>query len=263
MNALTSTTASFRALTRDLDRSLDQVAQRPQVKRETAYYLDNISKVRTIDAFMADRRLLDYALKAHGLADMAYAKALVRKVLTEGIDSDKSIANRLTDPRWRDFVTTFNFARNGAATTSFTRAKAGTVERYEQQALEEQAGAQNQGVRLALYFQRKAPTINSTLEILADRALSEVVRTALGIAPASATLPLERQVATIEAKLDVADFRDPDKLDAFLNRFTARWDIANGAAASSATTPAMFARSAFGLPSETLVRLQQLRSGGF
>ena len=89
---------------------------------------------------MADGRLYNYAMKAFGLQDMAYAKAFIRKALTEGVDDDDSFANKLTDPRYSDFVETFNFARHGAATTVFDRTRQGTVDRYLRQTLEEDAG---------------------------------------------------------------------------------------------------------------------------
>ena len=49
------------------------------------------------------------------------------------------------------------------------------------QTLEEEAGAKNEGVRLALYFERKASGVKSAYGILADAALLKVVQTALGI----------------------------------------------------------------------------------
>ena len=55
------------------------------VDRETKYYLENISKVKTIDEFVKDDRLFRYAMKAHGLEDMAYAKAFMVKALKEGV----------------------------------------------------------------------------------------------------------------------------------------------------------------------------------
>ena len=95
---------------------------------------------------------------------MTYAKAFMRKVLTEGIDKRDSFANRLADTRYREFVETFNFARYGDDhDRSSTRTRQGTVDRYVRQTLEEDAGAQNEGVRLALYFERKAPSIDERL----------------------------------------------------------------------------------------------------
>ena len=158
-----TTLASYTLISSNLTRSLDNVADRPQVARETEYYLAHIEDVKSIDDFLADKRLFAYAMKAFGLSDLTYAKALMRKVLVEGIDESDSLANTLTDLRYRDFAETFNFVRYGEATTVFDRTRQGTVDRYVQQTLEEDAGAQNEGVRLALYFQRKASSITTPL----------------------------------------------------------------------------------------------------
>ena len=53
---------------------------------ETAYYLKHIGDVKSIDDFIKDTRLFNYAMKAFGLEDMAYAKAFMRKVLVEGVE---------------------------------------------------------------------------------------------------------------------------------------------------------------------------------
>ena len=81
------------------------------MERDSAYYLANIRSVKSIDDFIGNDRIFKYAMKAFGLEDMDYAKAFMRKVLTEGIDNPNSFANSLTDTRYREFAETFNFAR--------------------------------------------------------------------------------------------------------------------------------------------------------
>ena len=46
--------AGYRIIASDLTRSLGATAKRPDVARETAYYLDNIGEVKTIDDIIAD-----------------------------------------------------------------------------------------------------------------------------------------------------------------------------------------------------------------
>ena len=257
-----TTTAAFRLINIDLDRSLQRTAQTPSVERESAHYLENIGNVKSVDDFFADDRLYRYAMKAFGLDDMSYAKAFVRKVLEEGIDDQSSLANRLSDPRYRDFAEAFNFARYGSATTTFGRTQQGTVDRYVRQTLEEDAGQQNEGVRLALYFQRKAPDIERTMDILADPALLKVVQTALGISPLTASADIDKQAAMISARLDVADLKDPGKLGDFLARFTSLWELQNGD--PMASTPAILAGQplTMGLNANLLASLQNLKLGG-
>ncbi len=68
---MTNTLTSYMLLSRNLATSLQRKGKDPIVARETAYYQANIGKVKSIDDFMADSRLYNYAMKAYGLEDMA------------------------------------------------------------------------------------------------------------------------------------------------------------------------------------------------
>lgn len=241
---------------RDLDRTLTAVSRDPQVARETAHYLDNIGNVKSIDDFMGNRRLLRYALTAHGLSDLNYATAFIRKLLEGGVDDSQALANRLSDQRYRDFVTTFNFSRYGTGTTAFDRTQKGTTDLYTRQILEQNTGSLNEGARMALYFQRKAATIASPLNVLADAALLKVVQTAAGLPVFMSNLSLDAQIELIASKVDVADFKDPDKLQKFLTRFTVLWDVNN-----PSTTPSTgFAFSTSGFSPEILTAIQRTKN---
>ncbi|MBL8581411.1 MAG: DUF1217 domain-containing protein [Rhizobiaceae bacterium] len=255
-----NTYASYQLITRDIGKSLDRVEAQPMVERETEYYLENIEKVKSIDEFMADDRLYRYAMKAHGLENMTYAKAFMVKALKEGIEDTDSFANKLSDKRYRDFVDTFNFAANGETATIFTKARQGTVDKYLRQTLEEDAGKQNEGVRLALYFERKAPEITSFYSVLADTALSKVVRTALGLPDSFATADIDKQVALFESKLDIADFQDADKLGEFLTRFTSMWEIDNPTSPAQTSMSVLFSQPVeYGVSTNLLLAMQKMR----
>ena len=114
-----TTAAAFDLTANNLTRSLENTARQPLVARDTEYYLENISNVTSVDDFLADDRLYRYAMKAHGLEDMTYAKAFMRKALEEGIDDPQSFANSLADSRYREFVEVFNFQRYGATAVAF------------------------------------------------------------------------------------------------------------------------------------------------
>src|SRR5262245_51082128 len=175
-----STIADYLRISTDMGKSLTLTAEKPDVSRDTDYFLAHIGNVKTIDDFLKDYRLYSYAMKAYGLSDMTYAKAFMRKVLTEGVSDSDAFANKLTDTRYRQFATAFNFAALGDQATQTTAATTGTATQYVTQTMEEKAGDQNEGLRLALYFTRKASTITSAYQILADKALTQVVQTAMG-----------------------------------------------------------------------------------
>lgn len=219
--------STFRLYTANFERSVKTISETPLVERETAYYMENIGKVKSIDDFMADRRLYGYAMNAYGLGEMEYARAFIKKILEGGIDDPDSLANRLTDRRYLEFVEDFNFARYGETTTSFSRTQEGTVEKYYLQTMELEAGAQNEGARLALYFQRKVDAIETAADILGDRALLQVVQTATGLPVQMSFMELEKQEELINDRLDIEDLSDPEKLSDFLNRFVSLWDINN------------------------------------
>jgi len=261
MLSVLTTIASYNLISANLDRTLKTTSSQPLVARESEYYLANIENVKSIDDFMSDDRLFNYAMKAWGLGEMSYAKAFMRKVLTEGIESNDSFANTLSDSRYRAFAEAFNFKTFGATTTVFDEVRQGAVDRYVRQQVEEDAGSQNEGVRLALYFERKASGITSSLSILADKALLQVVETALGLPETISLLDLDQQEKLIDSRLDVEDLKDPEKLAKFLTRFTALWEINNPT--SSASSPALLIQPVqTGFSADLLSSLQNLRLGG-
>jgi hypothetical protein len=257
---LINTYLGYQTIARDLAKSIDRIEKQPIVQRETEYYRENIEKMKNIKQFVADDRLFRYAMKAHGLEDMAYAKAFIVKVLEEGIDNRDSFANTLTDKRYRDFAETFNFFRYGEATTVFDRTRQGTIDRYMRQTLEEDAGSQNEGVRLALYFERNAGKIDSAYSILADPAMAQVVRTALGLPQSLAAADIDRQAALIESRIDIEDFKDPAKIGEFLKRFTALWEVANPTFNPQASAGLLFGSPVeSGMTTDLLLTLQRIR----
>lgn len=252
----------YRMLSADLPKALDQTAQRHDVARETEYYLANIGEVKSIDEFLGDYRLYSYAMKALGLEDMIYAKAFMKKVLTEGIDDRNAFANRLADERYRTFAETFNFVRYGNATTSFSRTQEGIAEKYVRQSLEVSEGEENQGVRLALYFQRQAGTIDNAYDILADQALKKVVFTALGLPEEMGLADIDIQAKILEEKLDIASLAEPAALETFIGRFTALWDLEHGPAVIEAPNVMLTDPLSAGVSQDLLMSINSLKLGG-
>lgn len=370
-----NTYTSYQMIAKDLNKALDRVENQPIVERDTEYYLKNITKVKSIDEFLKNDRLFKYAMKAHGLEDMAYAKAFMKKALKEGIKDPDSFANKLTDKRYADFVKSFNFAELGDQATVFTKAQQGTTskylvavelaggdpkseavkkevkyyqdnivkiksakellandrlytfamnayglgasvgnkemvakvlaggvrdpnsyanqmadkrfaafatafnfeadgenaitnnaaqrpsaEKFFRQTLEENAGKDNEGVRLALYFQRKASGISSFYQVLGDPALSRVVRTALMLPDSFAKADIDKQVQLFEQKLKISDFSDTKKLGEFLKRFTSLWEINNPTSTALQSAGVLFGMPAsYGVSTDLMFAMQKLR----
>lgn len=210
-----TTLASYRQITNDLTRSLTAAARQPQVARETEYYLANIESVTSVDDFLNDRRLFSYAMKAHGLEEMTYAEAFMRKVLESDLNDPSSFANSLTDKRYLEFAKAFHFLPSGDVDVGATTAQDLASEDvmiglYSQQRINKGAAAAVE----AEYYQSQIGSITSVDQFLADERLFNFALTAHDITAKYASVSAIRDVLT-------SDLSDPDSV---ANRYAANYD---------------------------------------
>lgn len=257
-----TTIGSYLQISMHIDRSQAATAARPSVAHAIVAFKAGIAKVSSISDFVNNYPLFSFAMKAFGLADMTYAKGFMQKVLEGGVGDPKSLANSFADPRFRAFAKAFDFAGRGAAAATSPSTQSSTVANYIRQTLEDDAGQGNEGVQLALYFQRKAPAITSAYGILGDKALLKVVQTALNIPAAASVQNIALQAQTITGRLNIHDFQNPSKIQALLSRFAANWDINNGTALPVSMSLPISQKGATGMSTDLLLSIQGLRSGG-
>lgn len=222
-----STLSSYLSVTQNLARYQKMTAADPVMKNASDYYRANIGKVKSIGEFVGNYRLLSYALEAYGLSDHAGDTALVTKVLQGGVSSQKSLANTLSDPRWKAFAKAFDFTGKGASSVSTDAAVKTTTSAYVENELEINQGAGNVAVQLALYFKRVAPTVSNSYSILGDKNLLQVAQTVLNL-PALATGDLDQKAKVLDRLMPVKDLKSPDKLEKLIERFTAMYDLTYG-----------------------------------
>jgi len=233
---VTTTTSTYLSITQNLARYQAMTAADPSVKTASAYYAANIGKVASIADFVGNYRLLSYALEAHGLGDQINATALVTKVLEGGVSSSASLANTLSDPRWKAFAKAYDFVGKGAASIAASDAVTTTTGDYVESQLEANQGASDVGVQLALYFQRVAPTITSTYGLLGDSNLLQVVQTIFSLPPETGSSNVDNEASAIGKLVPLADLQDPDKLRMLTERFTAMYDLTYGPSSGSSSS---------------------------
>lgn len=260
---MVSTSARYQIITTNLTRTKALIEKDPVVKRETDYYNATIKTIKTIDEFIKNDRVFKYAMKAYGLEDMAYGKALIKKLLQEGISNPLSMANKMSNPLYKEFAKAFDFAGKGAEATSAASATTEAVQRYVQQTLEQQEGKDNQGVQLALYFKRKASSVTTTMGVLADKALLKFVQTTFSIPEAASRADLDIQVRNLEKFLNVKDLQDPKKVDKLIQRFNAMWDMKNASSVTMSPVLTLFNQSnEQGMSIDLMMSIAKLRLGG-
>ena len=254
-----SALSTFRIFTANPVQARDAVSRRPEISRQVEHFTENIGNIKSLDDLMADQQIFSLVMQAYGLEEMIYAKAFVRKILEEGTDDRQSLANRLSDTRYREMAEDFNFDRYGSTTTSFERVQKGVIEKLYQQKMELEAGNQNSGARVALYFHRKSDEIEDAYSILADKALLKFVQTAYGLPVQMSFLSLEKQAEMIDQRLDYSDLDNSEFKQNLLNRFLISWDISNPE--SVPIPPLISAPSGtFGISQSLLASIQNLQS---
>ncbi len=263
-----STFTDYMTIASNLTRYQTMTASDPTVAQATNYFQANIGSITTPAQLVNNTRIFNYVMNAFGLGSMTYAKSLIQKVLEQGTTSSTALANTLNNPTILALAQAFDFQLYGADTTKTLAATTDVVKRYVMQTLETSQGQQNPGVQLALYFQHNASTITNGYSILADKNLLTVVQTTLGISPYSSTENIDLQAKQLDKLLNYSDFRNPTKLQNFLERFAAQHDFNNptastGSASSSLTM--LFnasSSSAAGISVNLLMSMQNLKLGG-
>lgn len=69
--------------------------------------------------------------------------------------------------------------------------------------LGEEQGNDNAGVRLALYFERVAPTLTDAYDLLGDDALLETFRVAFGFTEDFSNMDIDMQAALVDKNLNL------------------------------------------------------------
>jgi hypothetical protein len=77
-------------------------------------------------------------------------------------------------------------------------------------------------------------------------------------------MSLDKQIEMYSKRIDVADFKDPKKLESFITRFTSMWELSNGGASQtlSQTAPLISSTLPVGISTDVLASLQLLKLGG-
>ena len=241
----------------------EQVALRATAEKDAVYYLNTMSDIGSVSDLLADRKMVDIVLVARGLQPDKVTTDYLRKIFNSDLGDPKSFANMESDPRFAEIAASFNFDKQGnVARLALTGPQKRdqlleTQNKYLQQNLETQQGDTNPGVRLALYFQRKAGSITSAYDILADKALAEVFRTTYSLPDSVGAMAVDQQVKVVEKYLNLKDLADPAKLAKLLNRFSVMYDLKNNAPSTSPAL-AILQGSGTDIGQDTLLAIAQL-----
>jgi hypothetical protein len=229
---------------------------------EIEYFEKKMESISTVDELLSDSRLVNFLLESQEIDPKSVTKDELQQMFASDLDDPKSYVNQLDNKSFAKIVASFNFDTEGNLTsdTLGTVQQRGdvfqTVSNYYRQTLEEEQGDSNEGVRLALYFERKASSITSAYDILGDSALLNFFKTAYNLSTYFSSQELEKQAATVEKFVELDKLSDPDYVQKVIQRFTALYDSQNGATDSAALS--ILQGSSSSISADTLLAVAQL-----
>ena len=236
-------------------------------EEEAKYYSSAMQKIDSVKEFLTDARLVAFVLEANGIDPTSVDAAFMAKIFTSDLDDPKSFVNQQADRSYRKIVASFNFNGQGMverpdeAKIQSRRGIYETIDSHVRQKLEEEAGNENAGVRLALYFERKAGAVSNPYDILSDDALFEVFKVLYQLPDEIGSADIDAQAKMIERHLELKDLQDPEKVSKMIVKFSVLYDLDNQTMTDPALSVLTGSGSA-GVSADLMMSLAQLRTGG-
>ena len=234
--------------------------------REIKAFEERIASITSVDDLVKDYQVYAFVMKAHGLENQMFGKAMMKKVLVSDPAEKGALVNRLTDKRFREIRNTLEFGSDGSAPAKFKDPdwRKALVDTYVTQKLMELQLEQNEPVGVVLHMQRKAPGITSWYNVLADTKAQDFFYTALGLPQSLKTSDVDKQAATLAKRFDLEKLQDPAELSKLISRYTAL--AGSGTASSGSSNPIVQLVSGGGgtnITSINLSGLTALRAGKY
>lgn len=230
---------------------------------EVEYYKSQMQSIKSVKELLADSRLTNFIFEANGIDPKSVEPADLKKMFESNLSDPKSYVNSLENNKFAEIVASFNFNAEGKLTTdALGRAQQRgaileTTNQYVRQTMEEDQGDSNAGVRLALYFERMAPTISSAYGFLSDDALFQFFKTAYNMPSSIGNMDVTKQADLVSTYIDITKLQDPDYVSKMLKRFTALYDVQNNNNSSNLS----ILSGARSISADTLLAVAQLKSG--
>jgi hypothetical protein len=95
------------------------------------------------------------------------------------------------------------------------------VQQYTQAQFQAVIGNTSNTLREALYAQQELPSITNWYSVIANRPLANVIQTVLGLPQSFAMINVDQQTKLLASRMNIANFRNPTKLNAMLDQFVA------------------------------------------
>lgn len=245
--------AGWQFLQRTLPAQKEAFTESTSIKRDVDYFRENIAKVSTAEALVADRRLLSVALGAFGLDDDINSKAFIQQILEGGTNRTDALANRLADNRYASFSSAFGFG-NLVPRTTLSFFPDEIITRYQNKQFELAVGNQDNSMRLALNLAGELADISKSetsndikwFSIMGNTPLRTVFETALGFPQSFGRIDIDQQRTAFKERAEatfgtdkIADFSGPEIQEKLVRLYLVRNEVNAGQSGLSGGSTAL------------------------
>lgn len=234
--------AGWRFLQETYDRQFEAFTQSAQLNRDTDYFRENIGKIETAEQLVSDRRLLSVTLGAFGLQDDINSRFFIQKMLQEGSVNDDALANRFSDPRYKEMSQAFGFGPGELLKVGEPVFAEAIIDRYERIEFEIAAGRQDEAMRFALYAEREMGLLAGEdmsndakwFTLMGEPPLRAIFETALNLPSSFGQINIDQQLNVFKERTkkefgtdDLSIFSDPDVVQDLITKYVVRDQIAD------------------------------------
>ncbi|MGP9789911.1 DUF1217 domain-containing protein [Roseinatronobacter sp. NSM] len=204
------------------------------VKNDLDYFRQNFGKITSSEDLVKESRSFRVILSAYGLEDDINNRAFIRKIIDDGVEDRKALANRLTDKRYKAMAQDLQFLAPGAKLDPPADLKDRIVTQFQTRGFERAVGEQNQDMRMAMALQRELPDLvqgfasenAQWFAVLGNTPLRKVMETALGLPKEFGALDVDQQVTRLKSavsrRFNVANLQElsqAENMDKLVKRY--------------------------------------------
>lgn len=233
-------------------RQQDIFNQSPQLARDLDKAAQDLPNIRSVDALLDNRSALRVVLGAFDLESDINNRYFLKKMMTSDSADPKSLANRMSDQRYKDL------AKAMSSLVQFGQLRQSTIAEitrdFSTTSFEVAVGQQDNTLRLAMNATRELQELAQSdksdkamwYTVLGIPPLRKVFETYLRLPSGFAKIDLEKQVDMMQDKLQartgsakISQFSDPAKTDKFVQMFIVQSQVNTGPTLSGGSTALM------------------------
>ena len=216
-------------------------------QREIAAFKERIGSITTVDELIADTEVYSFVMKAFGMEDEMFGKAMNKQLMTSDAEDETSLVSRMSDDKYTELNETMGFNTDGTTGIDFKDEDwvNAMVDRYTEQRVIDTQKESNETLSTVLQFREEASGYTNWYSVLADEDASDFIKTALNLSSDSSG-DIDAQVRALEQKMDIEDLQDPAKVEELVSRYVAIKDAQNSQDQSSNTLLALFTKNSSG-----------------